>query len=87
MTEAELAAHKAKYTASRVRKGKTRRDREAGAANKTAQNRDSRASWQNSRRADGSNSVTFPRASCNGQRNRYQYTGKDGATVFTAEKR
>jgi hypothetical protein len=71
-----------KYELKRIRTGKTRRERIAGAAHKNAQNRDSRASWQNDRKADGSNSTSFPVASCNGRRNRYQVTGKDGATVY-----
>lgn len=66
----------------RIRHGKTRKDREVGASNKNAQNRDSRASWQNNRRADGSNSTSFPYASCNGKSNRFQVTGKAGSTVF-----
>lgn len=71
----------------RVRTGKTRRDRENGAANKNAQNRDSRASWQNNRRADGSNSTSFPYASCNGKRNRFQVTGKGESTVFLRDSK
>lgn len=87
LTTDQVKALLAKYNTKRIRVGKTRRDRENQATNKNAQNRDSRASWQNNRRADGSNPTTFPWASCNGQRNRYQYTGKDGAIVFTRDKR
>lgn len=87
LTEEQIKVIRAMTSPKRVRTGKTRRDRENGAANKNAQNRDSRASWQNNRRADGSNSTTFPYASCNGTRNRFQVTGKAGATVFLRDKR
>ena len=87
LTAEQRSAIKALCDPKRIRKGKTRRDRENGAANKNAQNRDSRASWQNNRRADGSNSTTFPWASCNGTRNRFQVTGKKGETVFLRDKR
>lgn len=87
LTVEQAKALVSQYNAKRIRTGKTRRDRENGAANKNAQNRDSRASWQNSRRADGSNSTTFPYASCNGTRNRFQVTGKGGATVFLRDSK
>ncbi len=87
LTAEQISSIRALCSPKRIRKGKTRRDRENGAANKNAQNRDSRASWQNNRRADGSNSTTFPWASCNGTRNRFQVTGKEGATVFLRDKR
>jgi hypothetical protein len=87
LTEEQIKSIRAMCSPKRIRTGKTRSDRENGAAHKNAQNRDSRASWQNNRRADGSNSTTFPWASCNGKRNRFQVTGKGGQTVFLADKR
>lgn len=79
LTLAELAE---KYKRC-VRHGKSRKDRENNARSKNFENKDSRASWQNTRRADGSNSQTFPWSSCNGKRNRYQVTGKDAQTVYS----
>lgn len=82
LTTDQVKALLAQYASRRIRKGKSSKDRANGARSKNAQNKDSRASWQNNRRADGSNSTTFPRASCNGKANRYQVTGKDGQTVY-----
>lgn len=87
LTEEQIKSIRALCSPKRIRTGKTRRDRENGAANKNRQNLDSRASWQNGRRADGSNSTTFPWSSCNGQRNRFQVTGKQGQVVFLRDKR
>ncbi len=68
----------------RPRHGKTRKDRANGAKAKNEQNKQSRAMWQGDSKRSGAN---FPYASCNGKRNRYQFTGKDGQTVFTGDKK
>jgi len=64
-----------------ARIGKTKKDRARGAAHKNEQNRQARAAWQNDSKS------TFPTSSCNGKKNRYQVTGKDGQTVYVREKR
>jgi hypothetical protein len=87
LTVEQARAKVASAAIKRVRTGKTRRDRENGAANKNAQNRDSRASWQNGRDTSGGNKTSFPYASCNGKRNRFQVTGKDGSTVFLRDSK
>ena len=72
-----LAEKLASYKEKRVRKGKTAKDHINGQKQKNQQNKDSRASWQND-----SKGTSFPAASCNGKRNRYQVTGPKGETIF-----
>ena len=64
--------------AKRFRPGKTRNDRNRGNQNKNAENKAIRAEWQNDSK---STVATFPWHTCNGKRNRRQYTGKAGATI------
>lgn len=68
-------------THPRSRKGKTARDRANGQTNKNYENKQMRASWQSNPKD------SFPASSCNGKRNRYQWTGKDGETVYAGVKR
>lgn len=58
------------------REGKTKKDHARGAKRKNEDNKAARASWQ------GDAKVSFPWSSCNGKRNRYQWTGKGNSTVF-----
>jgi hypothetical protein len=74
-----VAAALALYKTKRIRVGKTRKDHLNGAKSKNQQNKDSRYLWQQDSKRAVSN---FPWAACNGQRNRYQVTGKDGATIY-----
>jgi hypothetical protein len=69
-------------THPRTRTGKTAKDHRNGAKNKNQQNKDSRAMWQNDTK-----STSFPAASCNGKRNRYQVTGKGNETVFLRDNK
>jgi hypothetical protein len=69
-------------THPRSRKGKTRKDRANGQAGKNQQNKDMRASWQ-----QNSKNTSFPASACNGKRNRYQWTGKNGETIYADAKR
>lgn len=68
----------------RVQPGKTEKDRANGAKQKNAQNKDTRAMWQTDSKRSKDN---FPRATCNGKKNRYQVTGKGGETVYLGDKK
>jgi hypothetical protein len=78
----EVKNRSSQFAADRIRKGKTKVDRERGAAQKNALNKDMRASWQND-----SKGSTFPWSACNGKRNRYQVTGKSGETVYLRDNK
>ena len=71
----------------RVQPGKTAKDRANGARQKNLQNKQMRADYQNSIKSDGSHSMSFPWASCNGKRNRYQVTGPKGQTIYLGDKK
>lgn len=65
------------------RHGKTSRDRNSGRQAKAAENRDLRVGWQH----DGKSTIlSFPFHTCNGKRNRNEWTGKGGKRVIV-EKR
>ena len=65
------------------RVGKTRRERSSGAAAKRLENRDLRVGWQHD---DKSTILSFPFHTCNGKKNRNEWTGKGGKRVIV-EKR
>ena len=77
LAEAEAEKVRNFYKEKRIRRGKTAKDHANGQKHKNAQNKDSRAAWQNDTKGS-----SFPVASCNGKRNRYQVTGKGGETVY-----
>lgn len=64
------------------RKGKTEKDRKRGTLRQNEQNRMARASWQGV-----SSKESFPWKTCNGKRNRSQWTGKGNQTVFAVDKK
>lgn len=78
----EVKNRRSMFDAERIRKGKTKVDRERGAAAKNAMNKDMRASWQGN-----SKGSSFPWSSCNGKRNRYQVTGKGNQTVYLRDNK
>lgn len=57
--------------------GKTQRDVKSGAAQRNHGNKLARAAWNNEMNTRRSQS-TFPWHTCNGKRNRFEYTGKGG---------
>jgi len=66
------------------RKGKTAKDKKTGAWSNRFDNRKMRDNWGNDSKSTNN---TFPREACNGKKNRYRYTGKEGKTVFTGDKK
>lgn len=69
----------------RPRVGKTQKDRESGATARRLDNRSTRVEWE--QEAQGKRSkVPFPQQVCNGKKNRYQVTGKNGNTIFAGGK-
>ncbi len=67
------------YQARRRRVGKTAKDRKNSATETRLINREARTSWMSER---GATNDTFPRASCNGRKNRFVTTGKNGKKVI-----
>ncbi len=67
------------YQARRRRVGKTAKDRKNGATERRLSNRDARTSWMAERNATN---ATFPRAVCNGRKNRFVTTGKNAKKVM-----
>lgn len=63
---------------------KTRRDRDGGYAARRAANRDARNAYCQKQSAKNSE---FPTYACNGKKNRYRYTGKNGETIFPRGKK
>ncbi len=66
------------YQSRRRRVGKTAKQRKSGKLERNASNRSTRSDWCQDSRASNS---TFPRQTCNGRKNRFQYTGKGGKMV------
>ncbi len=61
------------------RSGKTQRDLRSGAKGRNAANKAARNAYcQDSKVAN----TAFPFYACNGRKNRYRVTGKDGETLF-----
>jgi hypothetical protein len=64
------------------RVGKTRRDRNAGRQLQNEENKMLRREYQK----DTSSRKTFPWHTCNGKKNRHQYTGKGGKQILVERK-
>jgi hypothetical protein len=62
----------------KVRIGKTEKERKSGVHGNRFANRAKRVAWGKDNNATNSG---FPRDACNGKRNRYRVTGKDGASI------
>jgi hypothetical protein len=82
----EVKNRSSMFAADRIRKGKTKVDRERGAGAKRAMNNDMRASWRNMGEKSRSH-ANFPWSACNGKKNRYQVTGKGGETVYLRDNK
>lgn len=62
-----------------MRPGKTRRDMLSGAKGRNAANKAARNAYCQDSKATH---TSFPFYACNGRKNRYRVTGKDGVTLF-----
>jgi hypothetical protein len=65
------------------RRGKTNRDRNRGCISQNTSNKQVRADWQ---KETGRSKGPFPWHTCNGKRNRRQFTGKGGNTITIERK-
>lgn len=64
-----------------MRPGKTRRDMLSGAKARNAANKAARNEYCQDSKMMATN-AHFPFYACNGRKNRYRVTGKDGVTLF-----
>lgn len=64
-----------------IRPGKTRRDMLSGAKARNAANKAARNEYCQDSKMMATN-AHFPFYACNGRKNRYRVTGKDGVTLF-----
>lgn len=62
----------------KIRLGKTRREHQSGVHQNRFNNRAARVAWQNTT----DKNPVFPHSACNGKRNRYRITGKEGKTII-----
>lgn len=74
----EKAVAKSRAFQNRIRFGKTKKDHERGVQRRNAENKERRVDWQKDSKRTQAN---FPYHTCNGKRNRTQWTGKNGRTV------
>jgi len=76
-----MTKHHEQYrTLNRVRHGKTEREHVSGVWRNRFANRAKRRAWQQDERFP--TAFNFPSESCNGKRNRYRVTGKNGNSVL-----